>query len=102
MAGEVIMQDSEIHDFTFGITVITRQSTQKAQTSLPKADHYPHIDLSLNQPALHPELSGCITTLIVRNGGCKLWCSNRHLDRSRCQLCSSLIICINECRTFVV
>ena len=34
----------------------------------------------------HPELSGCITTLIVRNtGGCKLWCSNRHLDRSRCQ-----------------
>ena len=34
----------------------------------------------------HPELSGCITTLIVRNtevGGCKLWCSNGHLDRSR-------------------
>ena len=23
----------------------------------------------------HPELSGCITTLTVRNGGCKLLCS---------------------------
>ena len=33
---------------------------------------------------LHPELSGCITTLTVRNtGGCKLLCSNGHLDRPR-------------------
>ena len=32
----------------------------------------------------HPELSGCITTLTVRNtGGCELLCSNGHLDRSR-------------------
>ena len=32
----------------------------------------------------HPELSGCITTLSVCNtGGCKLLCSNGHLDRSR-------------------
>ena len=34
----------------------------------------------------NPELSGCITTLMptVRNtGGCKLLCSNGHLDRSR-------------------
>ena len=33
----------------------------------------------------HPELSGCITTLTVRNtAGCKLLCSNGYLDRSRC------------------
>ena len=31
----------------------------------------------------HPELSGCITTFTVRNIGCKLLCSNGHLDRSR-------------------
>ena len=37
----------------------------------------------------HPELSGCITTLTVRNGGCKLLCSNGHLDRSRwCSRCT--------------
>ena len=45
----------------------------------------PEIVVTLPQPGHHPELSGCITTLIVRNtGGCKLWCCNRHLDRSRC------------------
>ena len=33
---------------------------------------------------IHPELSGCITTLSVCNtGGCKLLCNNGHLDRSR-------------------
>ena len=34
---------------------------------------------------VHPELLGCISTLSVcNNGGCKLLCSNGHLDRSRC------------------
>ena len=40
--------------------------------------------LSLTYGRFHPELSGCITTLSVRNtGGCKLLCSNGHLDISR-------------------
>ena len=40
-----------------------------------------HVQQTLPFPC--PELSGCITTLKVR-GGCKLLCSNGHLDRSRC------------------
>ena len=46
-------------------------------------------------PHCHPELSGCITTLTVRNGGCKILCSNGHLDRSRCLTVGFAIFCSN-------
>ena len=44
--------------------------------------HFARLNLSCHD-VWHLELSGCITTLTVRNGGCKLLCSNGHLDRSR-------------------
>ena len=56
-------------------------------------DHNPHTNVLILIAPLEmecimalPELSGCITTLTVRNtGGCKRLCSNGHLDRSRWQ-----------------
>ena len=43
-----------------------------------------YIRFNNQQSSADPELSGCITNLIVL--GCKLLCSNGHLDRSRCHL----------------
>ena len=38
----------KVENGVFTITFKTRRSTQKAQTSLAEADHYPHIALSLD------------------------------------------------------
>ena len=50
---------------------------------------------------IHPELSGCITTLSVCRG-CKLLCSNGHLERSRwCFIIiTNLYTIVRVCRCF--
>ena len=71
------------------LSCLLTHRTSKETLTIATAQNYIYQSTTMLTTS-HPELSGCITTLTVCNG-CKLLCSNGHLDRSRWPLLKNVL-----------